>query len=63
MEKGCGLWMENCIIDADRIGINICEKASCYIKNCTFVGGSIGIKINIMANEVLITDCTFTNWQ
>ena len=61
VEKHCGLWMQNCIIDTNRIGINVCENARCYVKNCTFIGGSIGIRINAMANEVLITDCTFTN--
>ena len=63
VEENCRLWMENCIINTNRIGINVCENARCYVKNCTFIGGSIGIKINTMANKVklLITNCTFTN--
>ena len=57
----CGLWIENCIINTSGIGITICENARCFVKNCTFIGGSIGVQINTMAKEVLITDCTFIN--
>ena len=61
VSKDSGIWMKNCIINTNRIGINIGENGRCYVKNCTFIGGSIGITIDTMASEVLITDCTFTN--
>ena len=61
IKKNSGLWMENCIVNTNRIGIVVSEKARCYVKNCTFIGGSTGIKIDTMTSEVLITDCTFTN--
>ena len=44
-----------------RIGIRVCKNSRLYIKNCTFIGGNIGIKINTLANEVLIVNCKFIN--
>eukprot|EP01084_Bolivina_argentea_P084670 153084_1 len=61
MESHSGLWLKDCLINFDFIGIKVDGSCSLNVKNCKFVGKGTAINLYSIADYVNIIGCIFTN--